>query len=153
MKELNWPRLIWTGIVAGLVLVAGEAVLNGLLLGPEWEQVLFERDLQLGLGAGIAMLGITLMLGIFLAWLTVLLRQRTGSSVIAVLEAALTVWFTVFLYTCAWLGILKVFPWRLMIFGIIWGLGETILAALAAGWLYNRGNPSARNGPKRDPSR
>jgi hypothetical protein len=153
MKELNWPRLIWTGIIAGLILVAGETVLNGLLLGPEWEQVLFERNLQIGPGAGIAMLGITLMLGIFLAWLTVLLRQRTGSGVIAVLEAAVTVWFTVFLYTCAWLGILKVFPWRRMIFGIIWGLGETILAALAAGWFYNRGNGPARKGPKGTPAR
>lgn len=153
MKKLNWPRLIWAGILAGLVLVAGEAILNGPLLGPEWEQVLFDRNLQIGPGAGIAMLGVTLILGIFLAWLTVLLRQRTGSSVIAVLEAAFTVWFTAFLYTCAWLGILKVFPWRLMIFGIIWGLGETVLAALAAAWIYNRSNKPARTVSERDPFR
>ncbi len=144
MKELNWVRLVWAGILAGLVLVAGEAVLNGLLLGPEWEQVLFELNLQIGPAAGITLGGITILLGVFLAWLTVLLRRRTGSSVLSVLEAALTVWLTVYLYTCAWLGILKIFPWRLMLFGIIWGLGETVLAALVAAWIYNRGNGPVR---------
>jgi hypothetical protein len=142
MNHLKTVRLLWAGLFAGLVLVAGEAILNGLLLGPEWEEVLNERNLEIGPAAGVALLGITLLLGVFLAWLTVILRQRTGSGILSVLEAALTVWLTVFLYTCVWLGLLNIFPWRLMILGIIWGLGETVLAALAASWIYSRRQPA-----------
>jgi hypothetical protein len=29
-----------------------------------------------------------------------------------------------------------------MILGIIWGLGETVLAALAASWIYSRRQPA-----------
>ena len=138
MNQLKIARLAWAGLLAGLVLVAGEAILNGLLLGPEWEQALYDRNLEIEPAAGVAMIGTTLLLGVFLAWLTVILRQRTGSGVLSILEAALTVWLTVYLYTSVWLGLLNIFPWRLMILGSIWGLGETVLAALAAAWIYYR---------------
>ena len=136
MNQLNSVRLIVAGACAGFVLAAGEAILNGLLLGPEWDQVLFDLRLEIHSAGVFSLFGITLLLGVFLAWLTVVLRRRTGSSIRSVLEAATTVWLTVYLYTCLWLGILGIFPWRLMIFGIIWGLGETVLAALAASWIY-----------------
>lgn len=130
-------RLVLAGLTAGLILIIGEVALNGWLLGLEWELVLDE----LGVGnvtpvGGAAFFLSTLLLGFLLVFLYEGLSRRLGRRPRTAVVAGLVIWVTVFLYTSVWLGIVGVFPSRLLLLGTIWGAGESILAGLAAFRVY-----------------
>ncbi len=129
-------RILTAGAAAGLILILGEAILNRLVLGPDWDDILFELGLTgLSLGGGLAFLVATFLLGMFVAFLyTNLTRGRTRRF----LTATLFLWFTVFLYPIVWLGALGLFPVRVLVVSAIWGLGEALLAAIVVAWICER---------------
>lgn len=140
MNEFRWPRVIVAGLAAGAVLLAGETILNSFILGIEWQQRLLDLGVApLTRAAAVLLVSITILLGVFEAWLIVRLRRTPGVTIPrVVLEAALVVWLTVFVFTSAWLFLLNVFPARLMVLSSLWGLGECVLASLAATWILSR---------------
>ncbi len=52
MGKINWNGVILGGILAGIIIDVGEYVLHGVLLGPEWREVMeaLGRPLQETLG-------------------------------------------------------------------------------------------------------
>lgn len=127
--------LLTGGVVAGLVIITGEAVLNLWLLAAEWE-VLFARFDLPPPSVAVAMQGLAklLLLGVFSVWLTAMLRPAFATHARAAIAAGLVVWFLVW----AWV------QWGMLLAGYVtpsvamttvaWGLVELPLAV----WLGAR---------------
>lgn len=139
--------LLAGGMVAGLTIIAGEAVLNLWLLAEQWA-VLFARFSLPQPSAAVALQGLAklLVLGVFLVWLAALLRPALATASRAAIGSGLIVWFLVW----AWV------QWGMVLAGYVtlavaaptvaWGLIELPLAA----WLGYRVHESiARRGDER----
>ena len=130
-------RVLMAGGAAGLILILGETVLNGLVLGPDWGEIFFELGITgFSLAASTAFFVATFLLGILFAFLY---SNLTRGRVRRFLAAALFLWFTVFLYPLIWLGALGLFPTRVLVVSGIWGLGEALLVAIVVAWICERG--------------
>lgn len=137
MKNINFGRVILGGLVAGLVLNIGEFLLNEVVFGAEM-RAFFER-LQLPVPGGsfIAMaVGITFLLGIVMVWLYAMIRPRFGAGPKTAIIAALVLWFCVYFYCGILNSTLFGLPATNVIIGMVWGLVEYALAAIAGAWLY-----------------
>jgi tetratricopeptide (TPR) repeat protein len=132
-------RFWLSGLAAGLILLGGEALLNGVLLADDWSVL----GAQLGLAspgwpAVLLVVVLTLLLGVGLVWVYLVLSPAFGPESRTAVLAGILLWFPVFGYTCTWLAVIGVFPPALMGVAAAWGLGESVLAALAGRWLYRR---------------
>ncbi len=132
---------IWTaGLLAGAVLAAGEALLNVVLLGGHWTAAADQLALDTPPAAGLAIVFLlTLLLGPLMVWLYTRLGGAPGQDSRAAVVTGLAIWFPAFGYPCAWLGVMGVFPAGMLVVEAVWGLGETVLAALLGAWWYRRG--------------
>ncbi len=137
MNKINYGRVILGGLVAGLVLNIGEYLLNEVVFKQQME-VMFKR---LGVpapgGSFIAIaVAITFLLGILIVCLYAMIRPRYGPGPKTAICAASVIWFCVYVYcgilNAALFGISASF----LIIGMVWGLVEYALAAIAGAWLY-----------------
>lgn len=120
------------GVVAGLIIVAGEAVLNLVVLADEWAHLFsrFSLPQPTSLVAAQGLLKL-LLLGIFSVWLAATLKSAFPNPSHAGVVAGLCVWFLVW----AWV------QWGMLLAGYVttyvavstvaWGLIELPLAAWA----------------------
>ncbi len=138
MKGINVSRVLLGGLVAGLVIVIGEFILNGIVLGDEF--VAARENAGLGvpsvaeLSVGVV---ITLVYGIVLIWIYAAIRPRFGPGPKTALIAALTFWcvaYLLFLSSISANGFVSV---QFAVVSILWGLIEAPLAALAGAWIYS----------------
>ncbi len=127
------------GVVAGMIMIAGEALLNLWLLADEWAR-LFSR---LGLPqptAAVAAQGVLklLLLGILTVWLTTALKPVRMFPLPPAIAAGLVVWLLVW----AWV------QWGMLLAGYVsptiaaatvaWGFIELPLAVWVGTWVHRR---------------
>ena len=76
------------------------------------------------------------LIGIVLVWLYAAVRPRLGPGPKTAGIMGVAVWF--FIYPGAIVGFVSMglLPANLAVLGLVWGLVELVLAALAGGWLY-----------------
>lgn len=137
MKSINIQRVLLGGVVAGLIIVVGEYILNGVVLGA---QFIAQRE-KFGLDdptAGELAVGaiISLLYGIVLIWIYAAIRPRFGPGPKTALIAALTLWAVAYLLFLATLWANSLVSSEFAIVSIIWGLIEAPIAALAGARLY-----------------
>lgn len=137
--------LIVGGLVAGLVIVAGEAVLNLVVLADEWAS-LFSRFSLPQPTPFVAAQGLLklLVLGVFTVWLAATLKPAFPGPGRAGAVSGLCVWFLVW----AWV------QWGMLLAGYVttyvaattvaWGLIELPLAGWAGTWVQWRLDGRAR---------
>ncbi|UZR30318.1 hypothetical protein [Methylococcus mesophilus] len=133
-----FPLLVG-GVAAGLIILAGEAVLNLVVLADEWANLLLRFTLPhptpLVAAQGVLKL---LLLGIFSVWLAVTFRLALPDPNRAGIVSGLCVWFLVW----AWV------QWGMLLAGFVtapiaiatvaWGFVELPIAALAGTWVHWR---------------
>ena len=137
MGKINVGRVIAGGLLAGLVVNVGEFVLNGLILAKDWEQAM--RDLgkpEIGDSAVAVFLALGFVLGILMIWLYAAIRPRCGAGIKTAVCAGLIVYALGYLYPGAGQLVIGLFPVKLQLIGLAWGLVELVLAAVAGAWLY-----------------
>lgn len=137
MSKINVGRVLLGGLLAGLVINVGEFILNAVLLQARLKQELSLRNLSEPGGNTIAIFVILVFIGgIAIVYLYALIRPRLGSGVKTAICAGLIAWFFVFIYVG--LGNLAMGMWSvgLTLIGIVWGLIEFPLGAVAGAWLY-----------------
>lgn len=129
------------GVAAGLVIIAGEAVLNLVVLADEWVDLFLHLTLPqptpLIAAQGVLKL---LLVGIFSVWLAVTFRFAFPAPNRASIASGLCIWFLVW----AWV------QWGMLLAGfvttpiavatVVWGFVELPLAAWAGTWVYWRLN-------------
>src|SRR5687767_14383957 len=135
---MNYGRVILGGLVAGLIMNAGEFLLNAVILHNAMVEWAKAHNLPEDPGPSflVAAVGLTFVLGIVMVWLYALIRPRLGPGPKTAIVAALIMWFGICLYCGIIYGLALEQPANMMAIGIVWCLGEYVIAAIAGAWLY-----------------
>jgi hypothetical protein len=137
MGKINMGRVVFGGLIAGVVINIGEFILNMPILGRLWNealQALKRPSMESELPIFFILLSFTL--GILVVWVYAAIRPRFGAGPLTAISAGLIVWALASLYPSAGMLPMNLFPRRLLFYGVAWQLFELPLAALAGAWIY-----------------
>ena len=135
--NINFGRVILGGLVTGLILNIGEFLLNEVFLRRQMEETLARMNTpRPGANFIATAVGITFLLGIVIVWIYAMIRPRFGPGPKTAIVAAFVGWFCVYFYSGILSATLFNMPATLMLMGMVWGIIEYILAAVAGAWLY-----------------
>jgi hypothetical protein len=137
MGKINMSRVILGGLLSGLVISIGEILLNGLILGKEWEEAMRALNRPpLGVDVTIFFTVLCFALGILAVWTYAAMRSRFGPGPRTAITAGLLVWGLAYLYPSASGLPMQIIPRNLIFIGMLWGLFEVPIATVAGAWLY-----------------
>jgi hypothetical protein len=136
-------RMISAGLLAGLALNVGEAVLHGVVLADATAEAMTALGrTETGSGVGLAMLiGITFVQGVLGVWLYGLLSRGREKRVATSVCAGLTVWTLSAVYSAVYLsaGLPSLLPAAVVWWPVAWGLVEYPLAIFIGALVYRQG--------------
>ncbi len=138
MAHTNRGRVIWGGLLAGLVINIAEFITNGVVLREGWARAMqaLGKPAELSPGAIVILNVWGFLLGIAAVWLYAAIRPRYGPEPNTAIRAGLAVWaIAVFLPNLGNYP-LGLFPTRLLVISTIVALVEIVVATLAGAWLY-----------------
>ena len=137
MGKINFGRVLLGGLVAGVILNAGEWVLNGIVLHKEmgdfFKRCGFPQPGNKFLAIAVA---ITFVLGIVIVLGYAAIRPRFGPGPKTAIIAGLFAWFGVVVYQNVIAGGLGMVPINVVALVIGWEIVEYLLAALVGAALY-----------------
>ena len=137
MKKINLGRVLLGGLVAGLVLNIGEFLLNGVVLADDMKSDFQRLNLPDPGGNFIAKAVVmTFILGIVIVFLYAAIRTQFGAGMKTAIYAGLFGWFFVYLYTGVIYSGLGLVAVKVFWIGLVWGLVEYAIGAIAGAWLY-----------------
>jgi hypothetical protein len=135
---INTSRVVIGGLVAGLIINVSEYILNVPLFGAEMDTALKARNLEpVGGGAIAVFVTLSFVLGLLLVWLYAAIRPRFGAGPKTAACAGSVVWFLAYFMSSVSFGMLGLFPSRLLLIGLVWGLVELVVAGIAGGYFYS----------------
>ncbi|MCV2873712.1 hypothetical protein OEZ71_15540 [Defluviimonas sp. WL0050] len=136
-QGINYARVCLGGLVAGLLLAAGESVLATVVLSDEWDATAVDPDaMAYGTLLSLALVGVVVLNGFVLIWLYAAIRPRFGPGPTTAVIAGFTLWLIAWALMGVSLTLSGVVTPRVAVISAIWGLFEVPLAALAGAWLY-----------------
>jgi hypothetical protein len=134
---INIGRVVLGGIVAGIVMDAYEAVMNGIVLAPEWAAILKSLGLPQFTSAQIILFNIVgLVTGLIAVWTYAAIRPRFGAGARTALIAAAFVWLAVKVMAVVYPTIWGIYPLQTMAELLALQIGEIAAGTLAGAWLY-----------------
>ena len=137
MNNINFGRVILGGLLTGLILNIGEFLLNEVVFRQQMEEMLSRMNVpRPGVNFIATAVGITFLLGIVIIWIYAMIRPRFGPGPKTAIVAAFVGWFCVYFYCGILNSTLFNLPAWLMLTGMVWGIIQYSLAALAGAWLY-----------------
>ena len=137
MSEINTAGVIKGGLVAGLVINISQTLLNTVVLGPQLEAALAARNLpNVGGGAIGIFVAMCFVLGLLMVWLYAAVRPRLGPGPKTAACIGLVIWTLIHLWGAVGQAVMGFFSWNIAIVGMLWGLGESVLAAIAGAFFY-----------------
>jgi len=135
--KINVGRVLLGGLVAGIILNAGEVVLNDVVLHTQLKEFMTVHKFSEPASSFMFVaIGLTLLLGIVIVFGYASIRSRFGPGPKTAIIAALFAWFGVYFYSGVINGMLFSVPGNMMLIMLAWGLVEYIIAALAGAALY-----------------
>jgi hypothetical protein len=145
MSGINMPKVIVGGLVAGVVLNAIDFVVNGLMLGAQWEAATVARGVDPAAIANSSMVGwITsdFLLGLSMVWLYAAIRPRFGPGPSTAACAGLVTWAIshVAYFSLAFTGM---YPTGIVVMSTLGALVSYVAAAYVGGRIYTEA-PSGR---------
>jgi hypothetical protein len=140
MGRINWGRVFLGGLVAGIVINLSETLLNAVVFKTDMEEALR----ALGKDPAATMTGSAMavwilwgfLAGLAAVWLYAAIRPRYGAGPRTAVIAGVGAWFLAgFLSNLAMMN-MGLFPRRLILIGLVWGLVEVVIATVAGARLY-----------------
>ncbi len=137
MGKINVGRVVLGGLLAGLVLNIGEFLLNDVVMGVQMKAE-FERMRLTEPGPSFIIVAVlmTFLLGILMVWLYALIRSRLNPGPLTAVIAGVILWLGIYVYGGIINGLVLGFPINYILIGIIWGLVQYAIAAIAGAWVY-----------------
>ncbi|HKD44082.1 MAG TPA: hypothetical protein VKD24_00380 [Candidatus Angelobacter sp.] len=138
MSHTNRVRVIWGGLLAGVVINLVEYVTNGVILKEAWGQTMTALGKPTDISAaGIAIFNLWgFLLGIGAVWIYAAIRPRYGAGPGTAVRAGLAAWaLAVFLANLSNYP-LGLFPVRLLVITTVVALAEIVLGTVVGSWLY-----------------
>jgi len=137
MGKINMGRVILGGLLAGLIINIGEFILNEPVLGEDWKAAMSALNLPEMGGTDIVWWIIFgFVLGISAVWLYAAIRPRYGAGPKTAVCAGLFVWFLIYVLGFGSSLIPGVWPTKIVVTSIIWGLFEVPIATTVGAWPY-----------------
>lgn len=135
MGRINWGRVILGGLVAGLILNAGDWLAHSTVAAP-----FEERTRALGLSVSSAAITsfivFDFVIGIIAVWLYAAIRPRYGPGVKTAAIAGFVTWVLMALIGWAYplgMGLLTMSGYFML---VAWALVQFLVAAVVGAWLY-----------------
>jgi hypothetical protein len=138
MAHTNRGRVIWGGLLAGVVINVVEFVTNGVVLKDTWAQVMQ------GLGKSPQLPAFSILLfniggflaGIAAVWLYAAIRTRYGAGPGTAIRAGFVAWaLTSFLPSLGNYAV-GMIPTRVLVITAIVSLVDIVIGTLAGAWVY-----------------
>jgi hypothetical protein len=143
MGKINWTRVLYGGLLAGVILnVLGYGAWF-LFLGKRWSAGMeaLGRPFHMSGSDIVITIVMDFVLGILAVWLYALIRPRCGAGAKTALFAGLAFWvLSGLLPTISW-GSLKLFSVRLLTIDVLSYLVMVIVATLLGAWVYKEEAP------------
>jgi hypothetical protein len=140
MGKINYGRVLIGGLLAGVIVLVGETILNLGVLDQDWQAWSDAHNLPAPNNlTGILFILMDFLVGITIVLIYALIRPRCGAGVKTALFSGFLVWFLLWLLGWGIMGIAFAMPGWIVLAGLLWGLVEVLLASLAGGWLYREG--------------
>lgn len=138
MGKINLGRAVVGGLLAGVILNIGEYLLNEVILGKQNRDALaaLHRTFPTDAESTAFYIFLSFALGVFTVWIYAAIRPRFGAGPMTAVCAGLAVWFLASLYVSASMFPVRLFPWRLLLYGTVWEFFEIPIAAVAGAWIY-----------------
>lgn len=137
MDRINTAGVIKGGLVAGLIINISQTLLNIPVAGAQMDAALAARNLPTIEGPAIAIfVGMCFALGVLMIWLYAAVRPRLRPGPKTAACVGLVVWTLIHLWGGIGSAVMGFYSWNLTILMIAWGLGESVLAAVAGAYFY-----------------
>lgn len=142
-QGINYPRVLLGGLLAGVLLAIGEAILSTVVLSGEWEPTAVDPDATThGTLRSMALVSVVILSGFVLIWLYAAIRPRFGPGPGTAIIAGLALWLIAWALMGASLALSDLVTSRVAVISAIWGVFEVPLAALAGAWFYREDSAS-----------
>lgn len=135
-SSINVPRVLAGGLVAGVIINAGETLLNAYFLGMHYAEPMMAWGVAESPHSVAIFAVYGLLLGIVLVWLYAAMRPRFGPGPRTAIMAGLAVWF---IYSGSFADFhlaVPLFAPAVPLGNLAWGFVELPIAAMAGAWVY-----------------
>jgi uncharacterized protein YacL len=138
MAHTNWNRVIWGGLLAGLVINVIEYFVNGLLLKDAWARAMQALAKPAGFttGAIVAFLIWGFLFGIAAVWLYAAIRSRYGAGPNTAIRAGVAAWVLGALLPNLASYTMGLFSTGLLVISTIVALVEFVVGTMAGARVY-----------------
>lgn len=137
---MKTTKIIQSGLIAGIVICLS-AVTMVPVVGSQMDEALAKFNLPpLSLSAMIFFFGISLFMGIMLMWLYSTLHIIYKTRIKTIITASLIIWIPGYLFANLANVVYGFMPVGLTIIGIVWGLGELLIAGFIGSWILKKNN-------------
>jgi hypothetical protein len=134
---ISFGRVVLGGIVAGIIMDAYEAVMNGIVLAPQWAAIMKSLGLPAFASTQVILFNIVgLVIGLIAVWTYAAIRPRFGAGPRTALIAAAFVWIAVKVMGVVYPTISGIYPLQTMAVMLALQIVEIALGTLAGAWLY-----------------
>ena len=136
MGRINASRMIVGGLLAGLVINIGEFLLNGPVVGDEFEAMMADFGMEPMTNGDIGVFVVmAFLMGIVAVWMYAAMRPRYGAGPQTAIRAGLAAWFFGILGPAVGYQVMGMSTMGLTMIVLVWGLIEFPLAtAVGAGY-------------------
>ena len=137
MGRINWGRVVWGGLLAGLVLNVVDAIVYGKWLAPDYAAAMQALGKPGSMSSLIPLFVVLdFVYGIGLLWMYAAIRPRFGAGPKTAVIAGVALWFFVILLHAVGEAPMGLFPSRLYTIGVIVGLVQYAAAGAVGGYVY-----------------
>jgi len=134
VASINWGRVVWAGLAAGLIVNAFEYGAHRVYLDDAWTAAF--RALGKTPTGWSTFIPANFFIGILLVWLYACLRPRYGRGPKTALRSGLATWVVFWVIPLMAIVPMDLFPISLLAAAIALGIVEVGLAVLLGAWLY-----------------
>ena len=135
-NEMKITLILKAGLIAGFIIILSAATMVPVV-GDEMDLALAKFNLPpLSLGDMIFFFFVSLFLGIMLMWLYSVLLSLFKQRLITIIVSVLIIWIPGNLMANVSNVVYGFMPVKLTIIGIVWGLGELLIAGLIGSRFY-----------------
>lgn len=135
MGRINYGRVVLGGLVAGLIINAGEWLFHSMF-GAAMEQRMAAAGINIGPNAIMGFIVIGFIVGIIAVWLYAGVRPRFGPGVRTGVMVAVAVWAIGPAVGNAAMKAMDLTTVQQAMTGAVWSLVEYVVGIVAGAWLY-----------------
>jgi hypothetical protein len=141
MPKTKWTCVIVGGLLAGVVINAGEWLVHGVLLDRRWTAAFATLGTHHPGWSEMIIPG-NFLVGVVTVWIYARLRPRYGPGPRTALRAGLATWIIFWVIPTMAIVQLDLFPNQLLFLVIAGGVINAHLAALLGAWVYRGDTPT-----------